>query len=65
MKKYKGKGGYSVEGLEQRVIYQLDQVFMLRLETIFIYYTLILFLSFHIVPFDLFVRNKSIIITTC
>ena len=35
---------------------------MFRLETIFIYYTLFLFLSYHIVPFYLCVRNKSIII---
>ena len=35
---------------------------MFRLETIFVYYTLFLFLSYHIVPFYLCVRNKSIII---
>ena len=39
-----------------------DQLFMFRLETIFIYYTLFLFLSYHILPFYLCVRNKSIII---
>ena len=35
---------------------------MFRLETIFIYCTLFLFLSYHIVTFYLCVRNKSIII---
>ena len=38
-----------------------DQLFMFRLETIFIYYTLFLFLSYHIVQFYLCVRNKSIL----
>ena len=41
--------------------WNIDQLFMFRLETIFIFYTLFLFLSYHIVPFYFFVRNKFMI----